>query len=85
MKARPAMVVAGDGKADLLSMRNLTGCQTVVDLYRSTGTAFAAAQRIYDSGPGNLCWDRSKPVIGDADGDGKDDIIALYEYAPDDA
>jgi hypothetical protein len=77
--------VDGDGKADLLSMRNLTGCRTAVDLYRSTGTAFGAPTTIYDSGAGGYCWDKSRAVVADPDGDGRDDIVALYENAPTDA
>ncbi|WP_405061797.1 RICIN domain-containing protein [Kribbella sp. NBC_01505] len=77
--------VDGDGRSDLVSMRNLTGCRTAIDVYRSTGTAFAAANTVYDSGAGAYCWERSKPVVADPDGDGKDDIVALYEYAANDA
>jgi hypothetical protein len=77
--------VDGDGKADLLSMRNLTGCQTAVDLYRSTGTGFAAAQTIYNSGAGAYCWEKSRPAVTDVNGDGREDIVALYEHAVGDA
>ncbi|MFB6722603.1 RICIN domain-containing protein [Kribbella sp. NPDC056345] len=72
--------IDGDKKLDLVSVRNLNGCRTTVDLYKSTGTGFAAAQTIYDSGAGNLCWEKSRPAVTDVDGDGKDDIVALYEY-----
>ena len=77
--------VDGDRKVDLLSVRNLTGCRTAVDLYKSSGTAFAAASTIYDSGAGGHCWEKSKFAIADPDGDGKDDVVALYENAPTDA
>ncbi|GAA1562454.1 hypothetical protein GCM10009804_18960 [Kribbella hippodromi] len=76
--------IDGDGKADLLSMRNQTGCRTTVDLYKSTGTAFAAPTTIYDSGAGGYCWDKSRAVVADPDGDGRDDIVALYENTPTD-
>ena len=52
--------VDGDGDADLVSMRNLTGCRTVIDLYRSTGSGFQPATQVYDSEAGNYCWERSK-------------------------
>ncbi len=77
--------IDGDNKADLLSMRNLSGCRTTVDLYKSTGTSFAAPVTIYDSGAGAYCWDKSHATVADPDGDGKDDIVALYENAPTDA
>ncbi len=75
----------GDGKADLLSMRNVDGCRTAVDAYLSNGSAFGAATTVYDSGAGNYCWDKSKPVVTDVNGDGKDDIVAVYEYGANDA
>ncbi|MBM7788339.1 RICIN domain-containing protein [Tenggerimyces flavus] len=77
--------VDGDGKDDLLSMRNQTDCRTTVDLYKSTGTGFAAATTIYDSGAGAFCWEKSRTAVTDADGDGKDDVVALYEHAANDA
>jgi hypothetical protein len=77
--------IDGDHKADLVSMRNLGGCRTVVDFYKSTGTSFAAPTQIYDSGAGNYCWENSKPVVADTDGDGRDDIVALYQYGAGDA
>jgi hypothetical protein len=72
--------VDGDNKDDLINQRNLGGCRTVTEVYKSTGTAFATtATVLHDSGAGAYCWERSKPAIGDVDGDGKDDVVALYE------
>lgn len=72
--------IDGDNKLDLVSVRNLNGCRTTVDLYRSTGSSFAAARTIFDSGAGGLCWEKARPAVADVNGDGKDDIVALYEY-----
>ncbi|GAA1717785.1 hypothetical protein GCM10009745_78210 [Kribbella yunnanensis] len=72
--------IDGDNKLDLVSVRNLNGCRTTVDMYKSTGTSFAAAQTIYDSGAGNLCWEKGRPAVADTNGDGKDDLVLLYEY-----
>ncbi|HZX01403.1 RICIN domain-containing protein [Kribbella sp.] len=72
--------VDGDGKDDLVNQRDLGSCRTVTELYRSTGTAFASpAVVLHDSGVGGYCWDHSKPAAGDVNGDGKDDIVALYD------
>ncbi|MBB6570593.1 hypothetical protein HPO96_26165 [Kribbella sandramycini] len=77
--------VDGDGKADLLSVRNLTGCRTTVDLYKSTGSAFGTPTTVYDSAAGQVCWEKNRFAVADPDGDGRDDIVALYELAPSEA
>ncbi|MFC9690438.1 RICIN domain-containing protein [Kribbella sp. NPDC056951] len=78
--------VDGDKKADLVDMQNLSGCRTVTRYFKSTGTAFAATPvTLHDSGAGAYCWERSKPQVADVDGDGKDDIVALYENSGTDA
>ncbi|QNE18683.1 hypothetical protein F1D05_13145 [Kribbella qitaiheensis] len=84
-RSAPLLVdIDKDGKADLLSVRNLTGCRTAVDMYRSTGTAFAAATTIYDSGVDGFCWDKSRFTVADPDGNGRDDVLALTENTPTD-
>ncbi|GAA0607563.1 hypothetical protein GCM10009534_47870 [Kribbella sandramycini] len=84
-RSAPLLVdIDQDGKSDLLSVRNLTGCRTAVDLYRSTGTAFAAATTIYDSGADGFCWDKSRFTVADPDGNGRDDIVALTENTTND-
>jgi hypothetical protein len=84
-RSAPLLVdIDKDGKTDLLSVRNLTGCRTAVDLYRSTGTAFAAATTIYDSGADGFCWDKSRFTVADPDGNGRDDVVALTENTPTD-
>ncbi|WP_328994282.1 RICIN domain-containing protein [Kribbella sp. NBC_01245] len=77
--------ITGDGKADLVSLRNLGGCRTVAELYRSTGTGFAAPTTAYDSGANGYCWEKSKAVVADADGNGTQDVVALYETSPTEA
>ncbi|GAA1551687.1 hypothetical protein GCM10009789_01800 [Kribbella sancticallisti] len=78
--------VDGDKQADLVDMQNLGGCQTVTRYFKSTGTAFVATPVVlHDSGAGAYCWERSKPQVADVDGDGRDDIVTLYENSSTDA
>ncbi|GAA0617613.1 DNRLRE domain-containing protein [Kribbella sandramycini] len=78
--------VDGDRMADLVDMQNAGGCRTITRYFRSTGTAFETTPVVlHDSGAGAYCWERSKPQVADVDGDGKDDIVALYEHSSTDA
>ncbi|GAB3949169.1 hypothetical protein GCM10029976_081610 [Kribbella albertanoniae] len=78
--------VDGDRKADLVDMQNLSGCRTLTRYFQSSGTAFAATPvTLHDSGAGGYCWERSKPQVADVDGDGKQDVVALYENGGTDA
>lgn len=78
--------IDGDDRADLVSMRNAGGCRTTTVMYRSTGTAFTStAVTLHDSGAGTYCWERSKPVVGDVNGDGRDDIITMYDHSATDS
>ncbi|WP_405059359.1 RICIN domain-containing protein [Kribbella sp. NBC_01505] len=72
----------GDGSDDLVTQKTTANCRTVSELYRSTGTAFAATPVVlHDSGAGAYCLDRSRTTVGDVDGDGRDDLIAAYDYS----
>ena len=70
----------GDGFADLIEMRDQGRCRTTNWVYRSSGTAFTGGVLRWDSGPGGYCANRSTPVVGDVDGDGRDDIVASYRH-----
>ncbi|MFC0627327.1 RICIN domain-containing protein [Kribbella deserti] len=78
--------VDGDKLADLVDMQNQGGCRTVTRYFKSTGTAFSATPAVlHDSGAGAYCWERSKPQVADVNGDGKDDVVTLYENSGTDA
>ncbi|MFK4085156.1 RICIN domain-containing protein [Kribbella sp. NPDC020789] len=68
--------IDGDGKDDLVVVRKTGDCRSVVDVYKSSGTAFGAAATAYD---GAYCFDKGHPVAGDVDGDGKGDVVSVYD------
>jgi hypothetical protein len=71
----------GDGTAELAELRDQGNCQTSVRTHRSTGTAFETGVLKWQ---GAYCADRGTPVTGDVDGDGRDDIVALYDHGDSD-
>ncbi len=71
----------GDGRADLVTQRDMGGCRTLTEFYRSSGTSFATTpETLRDSGAGNWCANRTKLTSGDVTGDGRDELIAMYDY-----
>ncbi|GAB3830448.1 hypothetical protein GCM10028799_57700 [Kribbella italica] len=75
--------IDGDGLDDLVDMVNLGNCRTQVTVRRSTGTSFSASPTtLYDGS--SYCWEKSKPVVADVNGDGLDDVVAMYEHGPSD-
>ncbi|MFC5146065.1 transglycosylase family protein [Streptomyces aureoversilis] len=81
----------GDGKADVGVLYN--GGQesdgknrTALWSFTSTGSGFREPVKAWDSidsGTGSWNWDRSKPVAGDFNGDGKADVGVLYTEGED--
>ncbi|MFE1070605.1 esterase, partial [Streptomyces sp. NPDC058783] len=57
------------------------GNRTTLWTLRSTGSGFAKPVMAWDSAvSGSWSWDKSKPVSGDFDGDGRGDVGVLYDY-----
>jgi len=79
-------IVAGDfdnnGREDVGAFYNwANGCDWSVDHFRQAGargTATKTATGVMDAGCSD--WNRLKPLAGDFDGDGKDDLGHLYNY-----
>ncbi|MFE7028270.1 FG-GAP-like repeat-containing protein [Streptomyces griseus] len=72
----------GDGKDDLAVLYNSGQAAdgkyaTTVFTYTSNGAGFAAPKQTWASS-GSFDWSKSKPVSGDFNGDGKDDLAVFY-------
>ncbi|GAA2688028.1 MULTISPECIES: VCBS repeat-containing protein [Actinosynnema] len=72
--------VNGDGKDDLILLYDYPGARTVAFVARSTGSSFEWPVSWWDSGAGTWEAGRSRPVVGDVTGDGKADLVMLYDY-----
>ncbi|MFD9966204.1 FG-GAP repeat domain-containing protein [Amycolatopsis sp. NPDC058986] len=67
----------GDGRTDLAELRDEGDCHANLTVHRSTGSAFDAGASTWD---GPFCTGRSTPVAADVDGDGKADVVAMYDH-----
>ena len=73
----------GDNKDDIGILYNNGQTAEGVNqtkLWTSNGDSFDAPVTKWESGSTSWDWNRSKPVTGDFNGDGKDDIHVLYDY-----
>ncbi|WP_405678830.1 FG-GAP-like repeat-containing protein [Streptomyces sp. NBC_00868] len=71
----------GDGRDDVGMMYDHGSCNTGTHTFlaKADGT-FNASFGSWKSGNGNWCWNESKHVTGDFNGDGRDDMLALYGH-----
>ncbi|GLZ43708.1 hypothetical protein Acsp05_73320 [Actinokineospora sp. NBRC 105648] len=71
----------GDGRSDLLVLRDDGGYRVTLWVFYGNGLGYTAPSGpAWDSGPGAWDLNRVKATIGDVDGDGRDDVIAVYNY-----
>lgn len=70
----------GDGLDDVAAFYNYDSQQTRIWIFAGTPNGLRAPVSTWDSAVGNWNWDRTKAVAGDFNGDGFDDVAALYNY-----
>ncbi|GAA3001536.1 hypothetical protein GCM10010483_53150 [Actinokineospora diospyrosa] len=73
----------GDGKADVLSLYDYGNSTTALWVFPGTtasGDAATAPYRVWLSGAGAWTASRTKITAGDFTGDGRTDVLALYDY-----
>jgi len=71
----------GDGHPDIAVMYAYPNALTIVDMFLGNGTGgFSAPTSWWNSGAGNWGGSSTKLAAGDANHDGKTDLIALYDY-----
>ncbi|HLB26578.1 MAG TPA: FG-GAP-like repeat-containing protein [Dehalococcoidia bacterium] len=72
--------VNGDGKDDIVGVYDYGDGTMGMWNFISNGTSFATVRRSYTGCNG--CWDlgQSRMLAADVNGDGKDDIVGIYDY-----
>ncbi|MCL5291976.1 MAG: VCBS repeat-containing protein [Actinobacteria bacterium] len=68
----------GDGMGDFVSLQNSGGTNSTFLFWRSTGTSYAQPVQSFSSS--NWASTMTQLVAGDFDGDGRDELIAFYNY-----
>jgi surface antigen len=74
--------VDGDGKAEICAFYDYGSCSTGLWLFKWNGSGFGLNMP-WSQTPGNWELSATRPVAGDADGDGKAEVFALYNYGGD--
>jgi hypothetical protein len=74
----------GDGKIDVGILYDYGNNDTAVLVFANTGSGFAAPSVWWNSGAGNWAWGSSTPLVGDFNGDGKPDVMVMYDYGSSD-
>jgi fructose-1,6-bisphosphatase len=70
----------GDAKVDIAALYNYGGGTTSLWFFESAGTAFHNPTLKWESGIGDWEWFNTLQLGGDFNGDGKQDIVAFYDY-----
>src|SRR5205814_275208 len=70
----------GDGKIVIGAFYDYGGSTTWIWTFASAGSTFNTPIVAWSSCTGRWGWDRSMPLHGDFNGDGKADVAAFYDY-----
>jgi hypothetical protein len=72
----------GDGRDDVAAMYGYASGRVALFTFGANATGgFGAPVKSWEAAPGNWTFSRMKLTTGDANGDGRDDVAAMYGYA----
>ncbi|GAA3627429.1 hypothetical protein GCM10022419_135930 [Nonomuraea rosea] len=71
----------GDGLADVGTLYDYSGARTGLWIWTAKTGGFNTPTMAWDSGAGNFEQPRTKPIVGDFNGDNMTDISTFYDYS----
>jgi hypothetical protein len=82
-KAAPQMLgadVNGDGMGDVVGVYDYGNGLMGIWNFISNGSSFSRVERAYTGKPGAWELSQAKMLVADVNGDGKDDVVGIYDY-----
>lgn len=70
----------GDGKDDIAAIYDYGDSKTAIHIWKSNGSGFDETQTWFYSNQYNAENITERVTVGDFNGDGKDDIVSMYDY-----
>lgn len=70
----------GDGIGDVAAMYDYGGGNTAIFMFKGNTAGSLSAVKYWESGPGNFSWVNTKPFATDTNGDGKSELLVMYNY-----
>lgn len=68
-----------DGKGDVAILYDYGNNTTGLWVFTSSGSKYSS-KLVWKSSAGTWSWDKCRPMVGDVNGDGKDEVVVVYRY-----